>query len=182
MSQSLPRIALVLLVALMLPAAPRAAPRSAPPDPFLAQLAGAWDLVGTVQGKPVHTRGTGRWVLRGGWLCLSLSDRSAPPGYEASVYFGYDDHAHDYIAHWLDQFGAAGARVVATGRRDGQTLVLVFPYPEGAFRDTLELAADGNSGSLLLESQEKDGSWTTFASYHMRRAHRAPAAPGRTLG
>jgi hypothetical protein len=140
MSQSLPRVAVVLLVALMLPAAPRAA------------------------------------------------SRSASPGYEASVYFGYDDHAHDYIAHWLEQFGAAGARVVATGRRDGQTLVLAFPYPEGALRDALELAADGNSGSLLLESQDEGRQLDDLRLLpHEARAPRtrhaaAAAAPGRTRG
>jgi len=55
--------------------------------------------------------------------------------------------------------------------------VFIFLYPEGAFRDTLVLAADGNSGSLLLESQDKDGGWSTFAAYRLSRvAHPAPSA------
>ncbi len=166
----------VLLAALVIPNAAPAAPPAAPPDTFLAQLAGDWDLSGTVRGKPVHYHGTGRWVLRGAWLQLSLRELGTPPGYEANVYIGYDARAHDYIAHWLDQFGAAGARVVATGQRDGQTLVLQFPYTEGAFRDTFKLAGDGASGSLLLESQEKDGAWSTFASYQLQRlpVHHGP--------
>jgi hypothetical protein len=92
---------------------------------------------------------------------------------------GFDPKGGDYIAHWLDQFGAAGARVVATGKRDGQTLVLLFPYTEGQFRDTLTLAADGSSGTLLLESQEKDGSWSTFASYTLTRPQGARVPRGR---
>jgi hypothetical protein len=149
----------------------------APLDPFLAQLAGDWDLVGSVGNKPAHYRGTGRWVLKQGWLCLTLNDL-ATGGYQASVYLSHDATAADYIAHWLDQFGAAGARVVGSGRRDAQTLVLQFPYVEGAFRDTLTLSEDGNTGSLLLESQQKDGHWTTFASYRMTRLHKLPSPAG----
>jgi hypothetical protein len=144
---------------------------SSPParDPFLAQLAGRWDFVGTVRDKPVRYRAEGRWQLQDGWLCLSLVETRTPPDYEASVYIGADTRAGDYVAHWLDRFGAAGARVVATGKRDGQTLVLLFPYEEGAFRDTLTLASDGRSGTLLIESQEKDGHWSRFASYTLTR-------------
>jgi hypothetical protein len=42
-------------------------------------------------------------------------DLSRPSKYQADVYLGFDAKAGDYIAHWLDQFGAAGARVVASG-------------------------------------------------------------------
>lgn len=165
-----------LLLALSCALTAQAAPAAAPADAFLARLAGHWDLTGTLGGKIVHYRGEGRWILKGGWLRLNLIDVS-PPSYQASVYLGFDSKAGDYIAHWLDQFGAAGARVVATGRRDGETLVLLFPYAEAAFRDTLTLAADGRSGSLLLESQGKDGSWSTFASYTLRRVARAAQNP-----
>jgi hypothetical protein len=149
---------------------PAAAP--APHDPFLEQLAGHWDFDGTLLHKPVHHRGHGHWVLADGWLCLDLTDTGKPPAYQASVYFGADAKAGDYIAHWLDQFGAAGARIVGSGRRAGQTLVLMFPYADGDFRDTLTLAPDGHSGSLLIESQGKDGGWSTFASYTLRKTAR----------
>jgi hypothetical protein len=158
-----------LLLAVWLPAA-AAAPE---PTHLLATLAGDWDLAGTVLGKPAHYRAQGRWVLHGGWLEFSMVDLATPPGYEARVFIGYDAKAGDYVAHWLDRFGAAGARVTATGSGQDGTLVLLFPYAEGAFRDTLSLAPDGASGSLLLEAQEADGSWSTFASYQMKR--RAPA-------
>jgi len=166
--RTLPARAVLLALALALTAGSAAgAPVANPADRFLAQLSGRWEMVGTVRGKPVHHRGEGRWVLRGAWLCLSIVDTASPPAYVASVYLGFDPRQHDYIGHWLDQFGAAGARVVATGKREGQTLVLLFPYAEGAFRDTLTLS--GASGTLLLESQEKDGHWATFASYRMTR-------------
>ena len=166
-----------LLAALALSAAALADTRESR-DPYLGQLAGQWDMLATVPGKPAwHQHGEGRWVLEHGWLLLHIIDLGHPPAYEASVYLGLDRKAGDYIAHWLDRFGAAGARVVGSGRREGQKLVLLFPYAEGAFRDTLVVAADGNSATLLLESQEKDGSWSTFASYRMTRMPQSPAAP-----
>ncbi len=157
----------LLLIAGLCPGAARSGPATG--DPFLAGLAGRWDVSGTVLGKAAHYRGEGRWLLQGGWMCLTLIDTQQPPQYEASVYLGFDAKANDYVAHWLDRFGAAGARVVATGQRAGQKLVLLFPYPEGAFRDTLTLADDGASGTLLLEVQKSDGSWSTFASYILER-------------
>jgi hypothetical protein len=55
-------------------------------------------------------------------------------------------------------------------------LVLLFPYAEGAFRDTFTLAADGSSGTLLLESQQPDGHWSTFADYRLARPGAKAAA------
>jgi Protein of unknown function (DUF1579) len=176
---------LALLLALAYPlalsAATPPAPVPTPPahatDAFLAQLAGRWDLTGTLEGKPVHYHGEARWVLQDSWLQLNLIDTAAAPAYEASVYLGFDAKAGDYVVHWLDKFGASGARVVGTGRLEGQTLVLLFPYAEGAFRDTFRLAADGSSGSLLIENQGKDGSWSTFASYRLTRLPAAAQKP-----
>ncbi len=148
-------------------------------DAFLQQLAGGWEMTGTVLGKPVHQHGEGRWVLRDAWLCFTIIDLAVPPAYQAAVYIGFDARAGDYIAHWLDQFGAAGARVVASGHRDGDTLVLTFPYAEGAFRDTFTMNADGKRGILLLEAQQADGHWSVFASYQLRREAAATGAPGR---
>ena len=166
----------LLLFATWLPAAAGAGPPES--TQLLGQLASKWDLTGTVMGKPAHYRAEGRWVLNGAWLRFSMIDVATPPDYEAEVYFGYDRKAKDYVAHWLDRFGAAGARVTATGQADEGTLVLLFPYAEGAFRDTLQLAPDGASGTLRLEAQKGDGSWSTFASYQMKRRGPARASGG----
>jgi hypothetical protein len=172
MRPTLQRAAVALLIACAYLAPARAAPPpAAPTDAYLGLLVGRWDYTGTLLGKPVRYHGAGRWVLANGWLRLSLVDAARPPAYRAEVYLGFDAKAGDYIAHWLDQFGAAGARVLATGKREGQKLVLLFPYTEGAFRDTFELSQDGSGGSLLIEAQEKDGHWSTFASYTLTRAH-----------
>jgi hypothetical protein len=144
---------------------------------FLGHFAGHWDMQGAVLGKPVHYRASGRWVLNGAWLELSMLDVARPPQYEAQLYLGYDGKARDYIGHWLDRFGAAGSRVVATGQRHERTLVLSFPYAEGEFRDTLTLAGDSQSATLLIEARRPDGSWSGFASYRMQRIPAGAHAP-----
>jgi hypothetical protein len=164
-------VALLVVLAAMIATVGAAEAPATPRDPFLDQLAGRWEFVGTVRGTPVRYAGEGKWVLGDGWLRLALVDAGPPPPYEANVYLGFDSHAGDYVAHWLDRFGAAGARVVATGHRDGQTLVLLFPYEGNTFRDTLTLAQDRASGSLLIESQNADRTWSTFASYTFTRKH-----------
>jgi hypothetical protein len=167
---------LALLLALLWAAAAAAAEPPVP-SPYLAELSGDWELTGTVQGKPAHYRAHGACVLNRSWLEFSMRDVATPPAYEARVYIGYDRGADDYIAHWLDKFGAAGARVLGSGHLSGRTLVLNFPYAEGAFRDTLTLA-DAGRGTLLIEAQDKDGRWSTFALYQMKRLSTpAPARP-----
>jgi len=147
-------------------------PKSAD-DTFLDALQGHWTMSGTLGGKPVRYLAEGRRVLQGGFLKLHMIDVQAPPKYEAEVFIGFDAKANDFIAHWLDQFGATGARVVARGERKGQQLVIVFPYTEGAFRDTFSWRAASRSWSLLLESQSADGTWSTFAAYTLNpRSHR----------
>jgi hypothetical protein len=168
------RRALVLLAATAALAAASVATRAAdsavtPDEAYLDALSGAWVMAGTIGGKPVRYRADGVRVLQGGFLRLHMIDMAAPPGYEADVYIGYDAKAHDFVAHWMDRFGAAGARVVARGERQGEKLVLTFPYAEGAFRDTFVWFSASDSWTLLLEAQGGNGAWSKFASYTLTR-------------
>jgi hypothetical protein len=141
-------------------------------DNYLDALRGSWDMVGSVGNKPVHYNAEGQRVLQGGFLRLHMVDAGSPPKYEADVFIGFDPRANDYVAHWLDRFGAAGARVVASGVREGQRLVITFPYAESAFRDTFVWLPTTQSWSLLLESQAANGTWSTFANYSLTRRAR----------
>lgn len=137
-------------------------------EQFLDALVGKWDMRGTLRGKPVQYHAVGERVLQGGFVRLHMIDAAMPPRYEANLYLGFDAKAGDYVGHWLDRFGAAGARVVATGRRDRNVLVIVFPYAEGKFRDTFMWNAEAGTWSLHLESENKYGAWSTFAKYELR--------------
>jgi hypothetical protein len=135
-------------------------------------LQGKWVMDGTMGGAPVHYVAQGQRVLNGGFLKFRMIDAASPPQYQAEVFIGFDRKANEYIAHWLDQFGAAGARVVAHGERHGTQLVLNFPYAEGAFRDTFTWRPESASWTLLLETQHADGAWSTFSSYTLTRSPR----------
>jgi hypothetical protein len=150
--------------------APRAAPKTTTEhDAFLNRLLGKWEMIGTVMGKSVRYAANGERVLQDGFIRIHMTDVASPSQYEADLYLGFDPHEHDYVAHWLDKFGAAGARVVATGHRDGNRLILQFPYARGAFRNTWTLL-DHERCRLLIEAQEQDGSWSTFADYRLTRS------------
>ena len=136
---------------------------------YLDGLRGDWDMIGTLLGKPVKYRAKGERVLQGGFLRLHLIDLGAAPKYEAELFLGFDAHAGDYVVHWLDRFGAAGSRVVATGKRTGETLVVQFPYAEGAFRNTYEFDPKSRGWSLIIESQAAGGAWSNFATYTLVR-------------
>ena len=138
-------------------------------DSYLDDLQGRWVMRGTLGGKPVTYDAVAERVLGGAWLKFHMIDAREPPGYQADVFLGYDPSAHDFIVHWLDQFGAAGARVVATGHRDGEQLMFTFPYAEGTFRDTFRRDKRNGTWTLLLESQGKDGTWSMFANYRLTR-------------
>jgi len=92
--------------------------------------------------------------------------------YEAEVFLGFDPKRRDYVVHWLDRFGAAGARVIAEGERAGDQLVVTFPADEGDFRDTFTWHPLSQTWSLLIESQGINGEWTTFASFILSRDSR----------
>ncbi len=132
---------------------------------FLDALTGEWTMAGTVRGEPVQYTLHCARVLQGGFIRLSMVDVQSPPQYEADVYIGYDEKAGDFIAHWLDRFGAAGSRVVANGRLKDGKLVLTFPYEGGAFRNTYAFDEASGRWSLLIEAQGKGEKWSTFAKY-----------------
>lgn len=156
--------AVALFVGMSLQAA-RAADAPSADNAYLDGLQGEWDMTGTLLGKPVKYHARGERVLQGGFLCLHLNDLGAAPAYEAEIFLGFDARAADYVVHWLDRFGAAGARVVATGKRSGEKLVILFPYAEGAFRNTYEFDPKAHSWSLIIESQAAGGAWSNFATY-----------------
>jgi hypothetical protein len=167
-------LALLALCVLALPitAAPvsaRADGTGETDDAYLEQLLGEWDMTGTFGGKAVRYRASGERVLQGGFLRLHMIDADPTPKYEADVFVGFDSQRHDFVAHWLDRFGAAGARVVGTGKRNDMRLVMIFPYASGAFRDTFIFQPASGMWSLLLESQSPNGEWSTFANYTLAR-------------
>jgi hypothetical protein len=61
--------------------------------------------------------------------------------------------------------GTGAQQAVASGKRSGQTLVVLFPYAEGAFRNTYAFDPKSHDWSLVIESQAAGGAWSNFATY-----------------
>ena len=167
--------AFILLLAIGTERLANAKDARSPDNAYLDGLQGDWDMAGTLLGKPVKYHARGQRVLHGGLLRLHMIDAAEVPTYEADLFLGYDAHAHDYIGHWLDRFGAAGARVVASGKRQGEMLVIQFPYADAAFKDTFVYDPNTNTWSLLIESQKPDGGWSQFATYTLVHPSRKAA-------
>ena len=117
-------------------------------DAYLDDLQGHWIMQGTLGGKQFTYKAIGQRVLDGAWLKLHMVDARKPPRYEADVFLGYDAKAHDFIVHWLDQFGAAGARVVGIEEnrqavKDAETNVRLNRIPQGRVRFISSRVEDG---------------------------------------
>jgi hypothetical protein len=112
---------------------------------------------------------------------LHMRDVRRPSAYEARVFIGADTTAGHLIAHWLDNFGAAYSVPPATGEVRGDTLLLAFPYPTGAFRDTFVYLRTTDRWHFRLEAADSVGGWRLFAEYDVqRRGEPGAASPGAT--
>jgi hypothetical protein len=132
---------------------------------LLNHLEGKWIMSGSVMGKQVLYIAEGNWVLQNKWLCLHMKDTLMPAEYEADVYMGIDSAKNEYVGHWLDSFGGAGARVTGIGPVSSGKIEIVYPYAEGKFRNLFIFNSLANKWDFVIESEEKDGSWTNFANF-----------------
>lgn len=137
-------------------------------DSLLQRLVGQWRMTGSVRGKPVAYTLDANRVLQGRFVELHMTDVSRPPQYEARVFIGADT-AGGYIAHWLDNTGASYSVPPATGEARGDTVLLTFPYPHGAFRDTFVYDRRADVWRFRLDAADSTGGWRLFAEYEVRR-------------
>ena len=150
---------------------PLAAQTSSPAamDSLLEHVVGHWTMSGTVRGRPAEYTLDATRVLQGRFVELRMQDVHVPPAYEARVFIGVDSAGSRYIAHWLDNFGAAYSIPPATGVARGDTLILRFPYPDGAFRDTFAYDRRQDAWHFRLDAADSTGTWRLFADYRVRR-------------
>jgi hypothetical protein len=142
-------------------------------DDLLDQLAGFWDLTGTVRGQPVHDRVDCEWILNHQFMRIHRKSVEGP--HEALMYLGYDPVSERFVAHLLDTFGARGSETLGYGIRSGDKLQFVFEYPSGPYHYTLSWDGKEKSWQFVLESKDRQGHWTTFSTQTLRPVH----PPGR---
>lgn len=145
------------------------APRVAAMERLLDGLVGQWTMTGAVRGKPVSYTLEATRVLQRRFVELHMEDVTRPPGYEARVFIGVDSAGGRYLAHWMDNFGAAYSIPPAIGEARGDTLLLRFAYSDGPFRDTFVYDRPTDTWHFRLEDTDSAGSWRLFAEYDLRR-------------
>jgi hypothetical protein len=143
--------------------------RPASMEALLERLVGQWRMTGSVRGRPATYTLDAIRVLQSRFVELHMEDVNRPPAYEARVFIGVDSAGGRYIAHWLDRFGAAYSIPHATGDARGDTIVLAFPYPAGAFRDRFVYDRQADTWHFRLEAADSAGGWRLFAEYQVRR-------------
>jgi hypothetical protein len=141
----------------------------APSGGLLDHLEGGWEMTGTVMKKPGRYSAEGVWILRNQFLSFHMKDAAVPPAYEATLFLGIDSAKNQYIAHWLDSFGGAGARVVGMGPFSTEKIEIVYPYSEGKFRNLFTYDATVDEWRLTIESERSKGHWSPFAQYTIIR-------------
>ena len=136
---------------------------------LLNHLRGEWVMTGTVLNKPVTYDAQAVWVLQDQFLSLHMKDVTLPPAYEATLYLGIDSSKNQFVVHWLDSFGGAGARVVGLGPLSTEKIEIVYPYSEGKFRNLFKYNSEKDEWTLVVESEGKNGHWSVFAHYNILR-------------
>jgi hypothetical protein len=144
-------------------------PSPARMDSLLERLVGRWQMTGAVRGHPVTYRLDVSRVLQGRFVELHMQDVATPPGYEARVFLGVDSAGARYIAHWLDNTGAAYSIPHAIGAAHGDTVRFSFAYADGPFRDMFAYNRARDSWYFRLESGDSAGKWALFGEYQVRR-------------
>lgn len=138
-------------------------------DSLLQRLVGTWTMTGAVQGQAATYHLEVRRVLQNRFVELHMEDIARPPQYEARVFIGIDSAASRYVAHWMDNFGAAYSIPHGVGAAHGDTIVLTFSYANGPFRDTFSYDHARDAWRFRLESGDSLGHWRPFADYQVRR-------------
>jgi hypothetical protein len=131
-------------------------------DDLFSRLEGEWVLTRSIRGTEVRNAVTAGWVLQHQFLLVRMRDVATPSEYEADVYIGYSSETGEYVAHWLDNFGARYA-AVGRGKRVGNSVEFRFEYPDGPFFNTFSFDPATGTWTCHLESVGADGQRTTFA-------------------
>ena len=126
-----------------------------PLDGFLGHFEGQWRINGTTLGKQTVTGAEVQSEFNGKFFELHIKDPLGHDKYEARVFFGSDDKG-GVIVHWLDGTGGETSKTLGIGRIEGDLMTLVFPYPDGIFRDRLTYDSGHDRWRLLIEMGPTD--------------------------
>ena len=152
--------------------------RSAAVEPFrlLDHLAGDWILTGTIAGKQTTHDVEASWVLNREYLRLHEVSRektaSGAPAYEAIVFIGWDNKAHQYTCLWLDSTSGDGlsAQTIARATPAENSIPFLFTISPSEFlHTTFTYDSTADSWRWLIDDEAK-GKTDRFADVKLLRA------------
>jgi hypothetical protein len=86
------------------------------------------------------------------------------------VFVGWNAKRGEYVAHWIDVFGGDFSETLGHGRAAGDSIVLLFRYPDGDFRNTYRWHRETGEWTSRGESRDSTGAWRPFMSDRFRPA------------
>ena len=144
------------------------------PDDLVNQMTGTWKLEGKIMGRDAHHEVRAQWVLNHQFLNIQEKTSAGAPEserrYEANWFIGYDPTSERYVVHLLDVFGGRFSETLGYGTRDGDSLRLVFEYPDGPFHTTYRWSPKEGTWQWVMEQKDKSGKWTKFANVRLTRS------------
>ncbi|HET7207648.1 MAG TPA: DUF1579 family protein [Terriglobales bacterium] len=177
--RTLPLVTLFLLFAsiLTLPMAQAPEPLDGPKRPLyddlLDRMAGAWRLTGLVAGGNANHDVRAEWILNHQFLQVhekAVDSSGGNPPYEAFFIIGYDNASERYVTHLVDIYGGRFSETLGFGKRAGNSLELVFEYPDGPFRTVFEWRPEKSEWHWRMTQKNQAGKWTEFGNMTLVRA------------
>jgi hypothetical protein len=150
------------------PRSQAAAPAAADWHELVDHLADTWTLTGDVMGHAAHHTVRAEWVLSRQFLRIEERTSADAPAderrYDSIWFLGYDDVSDRYVMHLMDTFGGRFSETLGYGTRAGNTLRLVFEYPDGPFHTDFAWDPTKQTWTWLMQQKNKSGQWTPFAT------------------
>jgi len=139
---------------------------------FLDNLAGSWDLTGTMGDVPLHQQVRADWTLGGTFLRMyfkSLTGEDNPTSdYEAVYHIAYNENHQIFVMHLLDTTDIPLNCVMGTGTRQRNELPFLFEYGQTKFFNRFVWHPDTVSWTFI-QSYEEAGEIKIFATKEMVR-------------
>ncbi|HEY5884704.1 MAG TPA: hypothetical protein VIT88_08465 [Pyrinomonadaceae bacterium] len=142
-------------------------------DDLLDNLVGEWKLIRKIQGRITENVVKAEWVMNHQFLRIQMRHVENPPAYEATIFIGWDRTQDRYVVHWLDVFGGESSQTLGYGSRNGNTIKLMFAYPEHPFVNTFSWDPESKSWTFLIQQKNRDKTWSVFAEDSLSRIARA---------
>jgi hypothetical protein len=166
---------LFLLIAMCLPLLGQE--KNDDPTQLLNHLAGNWVLEGVLGGRHSTHDVTAEWILNHEYLRFHEVSREKKKNgglvYEAIVIMSWDNKTNEYLCLWLDNTEGGGLSApVARAKRDGRSIPIIFPPPNGSLHTTFTYDDAADRWHLTIDDV-KDGKPDRFGDVTLTRSHRA---------